>query len=289
MRAFVGLFVTVALAAVLDPGPASCGPWGNGECVQVGREDVWEWIDSDRENGEGRLELFKNGVFLGFWDVDGGYYRASLPDRWGPKEKAPPFPPPPRGVAVAAWQLDGVASERINGHEGNSYTINGRPASLQKTAAALEDDSGKLWLTVIGAQGDRKSFLDDAKKTAPDLLTRCRLWSVDAGHFSLKDRGTGKSMFPGDGKLIVYLQDQQGGVLYHGDQVSDLRKADPNWKPDQPKPDPKPTPVQPSVPSPAPQPNLQPPSPPGSGIPAPLLPLVAVLGGLAVFTVREGS
>jgi hypothetical protein len=288
MRAFVGLFVSVALAAALDAGPCvSCGPWGNGECVQVGREDVWEWIDSDRENGEGRLELYKNGVFVGFWDCNHAYYRASRPDSWGPKEAVAPFPPPPRGVA--AWQLDGVASERINGHDGNTYTINGRPASLQKTAAALEDDSGKLWLTVIGAQADRKSFLDEAKKTAPDLLSRCRLWSVDPGHFSLQDRDTGKTMFPGDGKLIVYLQDQQGCVLYHGDQVSDLRKADPNFKPDPPKPAPVPVqPTQPSTPAPPPLPAVQP-TAPSPGVPAPLLPLIAILGGLAVFTLREGA
>lgn len=198
--------------------------------------DGYSWYKrSDKPN---ELYLFRDGRQLGTWNIAEEYFLPIVGDAWGERQAGAPVPPP--GVN---WRLNGVERKKLDEDSPTCrWTINGEPVSVIEAASALlEDDSAKLWLVVSGE--GREKFLTDAKADPKlaDLLSRTRVWSVPADHFSLKDRDTGKVMFP-VGSPGVLLAAADGTELYRqvgyqGPQdLEALRKADPNLKPDTPSP-----------------------------------------------------
>jgi hypothetical protein len=125
----------------------------------------------------------------------------------------------------------------------NRYTINGREVAreLAEQAVAggtdtIPDDSGKLRLTVIGNDAERKAVLDDLTKNAALASVRDLLVVQDYPPTSWAAQGAG---FTTTGHPTIYLQKPDGTVLYHRDDyqqgpegiVSAVRKADPKYDP----------------------------------------------------------
>jgi hypothetical protein len=163
----------------------------------------------------------------------------------------------PIGQQLEQWQLKGVDREKV--HADEDYTISGRKVSRFEALIAvggnLEDDSGKLWLLLIGEEAARKKALADLKANPKmqSLLSRVRIVSQPANHFAFQDRETGESMYP-PGNPTVYLGEPDGGKLFLATQLTPddmeaLRKKDPLLKPDPVKPEPK-KPDEPKKPEP---------------------------------------
>lgn len=138
------------------------------------------------------------------------------------------------------------------------YTYKGEPVRRSDAVEMIEkgvpDDRGKLRLTVIGSEAERKRVVDDVARSpmAGQLLVQA--YAPD--HWAVKDAG-----FKTDGHPTVYVQAPAGQVLHRQDDYSDgaegllaaVRKADPNYRPDKDpdlrkKPEPKPEP--PLIPTP---------------------------------------
>lgn len=299
-RAFAILSILAVAAQIAAAGPfgifrgrGSCGPNGCAVEPTQAASPGPTWKASQMANSANRYELWHQGKFLGFWDAREGYFRAWIGgDEWGPRVEQPPHPVPDRlrnlpaeeaqKPAFEAWQTNGVQREKCQADK-DSYSINGRPATLfEAQSKMLDDDSQKLWLIVNG--DGREKVLKDLQSdpSFADLLKRTRVWSVPANHFSLLDRETGKPMFPvGDPGIYFSLADGtelHKQVGYQGPaDLEAIRKADPNWrpilprKPDPKKPDPAPTPNAPDDGKPAPS--------PGPVLPKNALPWLMLAGG----------
>jgi hypothetical protein len=266
MKQLIAAFaaITLPLVGYSQWGGGSCGPVGsprflpmvNAQPIQ--RAPHYEWKASYLKDDEGRVLLFRNGNHVGTWDAVEQYYRAydSRTETWGPREDLPPVPMPgwgpekmkrkPIGQQLEQWQLKGVDREKV--HADEDYTISGRKVSRFEALLAvgnLDDDSGKMWLLLIGDETARKKALADlkAEPKMQSLLSRVRIVSQPANHFAFQDRETGESMYP-PGNPTVYLGEPDGGKLFlatqlTADDMEALRKKDPLLKPDPVKPDPK--------------------------------------------------
>jgi hypothetical protein len=102
----------------------------------------------------------------------------------------------------------------------------------------LADDSGKLRLTVIGPEGDRRQVLDDLKGPLSDLAGQCLVQDYPPEHWAVAQAG-----FYTAGKPTIYVQAPDGTVLHRQDDYADgpeglrqafqrVRKPDPNYRPD---------------------------------------------------------
>ncbi|GAB6185697.1 hypothetical protein [Thermopirellula anaerolimosa] len=130
--------------------------------------------------------------------------------------------------------LDGSA-ERI--------TLGGRQITRAEAAQILQagsltDDSGKLRLTVIGTESDRRRVLDDLKGSLSDIANQCLVQDYPPDHWAVAGAG-----FYTAGKPTIYVQAPDGKVLHRQDDYADgaegfrqaferLRKPDPDYRPD---------------------------------------------------------
>lgn len=238
------LAIFLAFAATAAAAYAQCRSCSGGSCaVEPAAPIEPEWRFSPSQPDQ--LSLFRGSQQLGAWSLDGGYYRAIEGDRWGPKAFEAPVPIPTQ------FQRTNFGLERSQLHE-HGLSISGRPASMSEVGAALEDDSGKLWLVLTGP-GREKVIADlkaDPKYAA--FLAKCRVWSVSEKHPSLFDRATREPLGFPIGSPGVFLGRPDGTQLYTATtyagpaDLEALRKKDPDApRPDEPK---KPEPKKPDEP-----------------------------------------
>lgn len=161
-----------------------------------------------------------------------------------------PQPNPPQQEEVGQVFF-GVDAEKLTGVE--RYRVNGRDCCRQDVIDALTgdgqltDDSGKLRLTVIGQDADRKQVLSDLASNPALTPYRDRILIQD---YSPLDWAVSRVGFKTDGRPTVYIQRPDGKVLHRQDSYTSaadlaeaLRKADPNYNPANDPNLNKPTPV----------------------------------------------
>jgi hypothetical protein len=220
-----------------------CGP--NGCAVPTiqpapMRENVYEWRATGDAN---QLALYRDGVQIGnYYKAEKQYVRLDGV-HWIPREQGPPVPPPASAESVgevkAAYPNYGLDLDKIS--RDKSYSVNGKLASrddaLDAVAGKLTDDSGKMFLTIIGSKEDCAAVQRDLD-TAPALKgVRDR---VHLHCYQPSDPMVAKSGFVVTGKPTIYMQapGESGKVLHRQDEyrgpdalAEAIRKADPNYKP----------------------------------------------------------
>ena len=162
------------------------------------------------------------------------------------RQSPPPSPPQPQGQLPVVEQ-DGVQNFGIDrsglGGSAERITLGGREISRSEAtrilqAGSLDDDSGKLRLTVIGAEADRRRVLDDLNGPLADIADQCLVQDYAPDHWAVAKAG-----FYTAGKPTIYVQSPDGTVLHRQDDYADgaegfrqaferLRKPDPNYRPD---------------------------------------------------------
>jgi hypothetical protein len=136
--------------------------------------------------------------------------------------------------------IDAGWRKRAQGPE--SYTLNGehvtRESAEQSLTAdnQLTDDSGKLRLTVIGADADRNAVIADLAKAPAFAAYRDQflIQPYPPDHWAVKTEG-----FVTSGKPTIYVQAPGGKVLHRQDDyeggapalVEAIRKTQPNYDP----------------------------------------------------------
>jgi hypothetical protein len=124
---------------------------------------------------------------------------------------------------------------------GEKFTINGVPITKEQakrllTVPTLEDDSGKLRLTVIGSKDERRRVLEDLgreplNRFGPSFVVQ----AYDPADWAVANYG-----FVTTGKPTIYVQEPSGKVLHRQDDYADgavglckaleaIRKPDPNY------------------------------------------------------------
>jgi hypothetical protein len=184
------------------------------------------------------------------WYKDGAWSEPVTPP-WEEKENA--------GKADAQTNppvFFGVDPEKISPDE--HYRIGDREVSKREAieqlgapAGQIPNDAANLRLTVIGADEDRRRVLDDLAKSLALAPWKDKLVVQDYAPADWAVAGVG---FVTSGKPTLYLQQPDGKVLLRLDQYEGpdalaeaLRKADPNYRPDQ-DPNGKPKPPPPDAP-----------------------------------------
>ena len=194
---------------------------------------------------------------------------SSKPTQPSPPSPPPPSPPQPSSTATAGRaappsgpgaapaskpegqlpvvEQDGVQNFGIDrsGLSGSAerITLGGREITRSEAAhilqaGSLADDSGKLRLTVIGTEADRRRVLDDLKGPLTDITGQCLVQDYPPDHWAVARAG-----FHTAGKPTIYVQAPDGNVLHRQDDYADgaegfrqaferLRKPDPNYRPD---------------------------------------------------------
>lgn len=112
------------------------------------------------------------------------------------------------GQTELAKRNFGVSTDKIAKNE--VYSVNGRIVT-QPTGPPIPDDSGKLHLTIIGSDGERRRVLQDLA-TAPEL-------AEFRDHFSVQDYppdhwAVALCGFYTAGHPTIYLQQPSGKVLH---------------------------------------------------------------------------
>lgn len=169
---------------------------------------------------------------------------STAPDR--ASHVSPPGASKPEGqlpvVEQDGVQNFGIDRSRLNGSaerimlDGREITPSEAARILQ--AGSLADDSGKLRLTVIGTEADRRRVLDDLKGPLADIAAQCLVQDYPPDHWAVAGAG-----FYTAGKPTIYVQAPDGKVLHRQDDYADgaegfrqaferLRKPDPNYRPD---------------------------------------------------------
>lgn len=136
----------------------------------------------------------------------------------------------------------GIDRSGLNG-SAERITLDGRAITPSEAAQILQagslaDDSGKLRLTVIGAEADRRRVLDDLKGPLADIAAQCLVQDYPPDHWAVARTG-----FYTAGKPTIYVQTPDGTVLHRQDDYTDgaeglrlaferLRKPDPDYRPD---------------------------------------------------------
>jgi len=136
----------------------------------------------------------------------------------------------------------GIDRSGLNG-SAERITLDGREITRSEAAqilqaGSLHDDSGKLRLTVIGTEADRRRVLDDLKSRLADIASQCLVQDYSPDHWAVARAG-----FYTAGKPTIYVQAPDGKVLHRQDDYTDgaeglrlafeqLRKPDPDYRPD---------------------------------------------------------
>lgn len=210
------------------------GSWGPLLCAPVGaREPVLTWKSDPAQL---HWQLFQDGKHIADydWEKDEFHYLGKPP-------QAPPWGKRP--VAPAAEKVQNFGVDLSGLHQGQYYTIGGRQCTRQQAWEAIEkggqlaDDSGKLRLTVIGPEANRKQVLTDLEMS-PALAPwkgKLLVQSYAPEHWAVARVG-----FVTGGQPTIYLQQPEGKVLHRQDSYEGgaealaeaIRKADPNYKPE---------------------------------------------------------
>lgn len=175
----------------------------------------------------------------------GLYFKYLGGHRWESLPSDPPASVPEEHRGLLTKRTEpinyGVDADKLE--PGPKYKHNGQEISREEALRILgdkqlPDDKSLLRVTVIGDEARRKQVLDDLK-TSPALAAwkdKIVVKAYDPVHWAVKDSG-----FVTRGDPVVYVQDPSGKVLHRQVDYADgadglalaLRKADPNYKPDQ--------------------------------------------------------
>ena len=203
-----------------------------------------EW-HADPDNA-GYFYLYRGPKQIGAWHPDGRGYLELLGDGNWSEARQPPIPLPT--AAVSNFGLD---VNRVSGEA--RYCLNGKEVSRREAFAAfgnLTDDSGKLRLTIVGDAELRQRVRADLA-AHPDLLAlrdRLLVQNYSPEHWAVAGVGfaPGITLQPApdaNGKAPVLFR----AVVYQGPEhlAEAIRKADPNYRPEN---DPQPGKTNPSTP-----------------------------------------
>ncbi len=136
----------------------------------------------------------------------------------------------------------GIDRAGLNG-SAERITLDGRQITRSEAtqilqAGSLADDSGKLRLTVIGTEADRRRVLQDLQGPLRDIAEQCLVQDYPPDHWAVTGVG-----FYTAGRPTIYIQAPDGSVLHRQDDYNDgaeglrkafqcLRKPNPNYQPD---------------------------------------------------------
>jgi len=136
----------------------------------------------------------------------------------------------------------GIVRAGLNGSN-ERITLDGREITRSEAerilqAGSLNDDSGKLRLTVIGTEADRRRVLQDLQGPLRDIAEQCLVQDYPPDHWAVTGAG-----FYAAGRPTIYIQAPDGSVLHRQDDYNDgaeglrkafqcLRKPNPNYQPD---------------------------------------------------------
>jgi len=219
-----------------------CGPNGCAVPMQVVpmRQNVYEWRETGIAN---QLALYRDGVQIGNYYIKEKQYARFENGTWTAREQGPPVPPPASteqvGDVKAAYPNYGLDLDKIN--RDKSYSVNGRLSSredaLDAVAGKLTDDSGKMFLTIIGSKEDCAAVQKDIDEAPALKGVKDR---VHLHCYQPNDPMVAKAGFVVSGKPTIYMQAPGGSgkVLHRQDEyrgpdalAEAIRKADPSYKP----------------------------------------------------------
>jgi hypothetical protein len=222
-------FLAAVLAAAQCPGGSCPLPARNVTPVRL------EWRFHDEEPQ--RAYLYLDGLQAGGYDVERDQWRHFDADKnvWGDPQAL--FPRRCVGAAAEVPNF-GVMQTKLNGSTSH-HSINGRSVTEEDALAALQgkltDDSQKLRLTIIGPQEKRQVVLADwnASPSLAALKDKVLVQGYDPTHWAVANAG-----FRTTGQPNIYLQAPDGKVLHRQDDyrgpdklAEAIRKADPNYQP----------------------------------------------------------
>lgn len=253
----MNMTLVCSLASLAQCGPSGCSPTfatPRPAFVAPAQSPVpprasceWRTINSEPAHHK---YLFVGGVQVGCLDTREGFFRPYHAGVWGAKEYCDlqhiRGTPQQLEIAPVGEYPTGVVQEKLG--EGPPVKISGKPATKREAMDALTgsvpDDRAKLFLTIIGAEADRKRVLADlADPSLREFRERLHVNDYPPDHWALRPG------FVHDGKPVtISLQAPPdargfGKELAHVTEyegVETLRKIDPNYKPlrpRQPEPD----------------------------------------------------
>jgi hypothetical protein len=165
-----------------------------------------------------------------------GAWRSPEPAPWRVKEGERNTPTPP-------FQNFGVVREKISHEE--KHHVNGAPTSKQAAheaiaAGALEDDSKKGHLTIIGNAADRQKVIADLDQHA-ELARLKSDYHIQA--YGPADWAVAETGFVTSGTPTIYCQAPGGQVLFRKDRyegpenlAEELRRLRPDYDPKKDRP-----------------------------------------------------
>ncbi len=163
--------------------------------------------------------LYKGGVQVGAWSHKWNHYRPynAKANVWGEVSEPPVKAPIARPIISQVEPNFGIDLDKMHPREKPTYRDkHGAEISRQEAFAALKDipnDGGKLWLTVIGSEADRKKVTDDLPA---DLKEKLRVNSYPPDHWAVADG------FITTGKPTVYLQAPDGTNIHRQDDYGGI-------------------------------------------------------------------
>jgi hypothetical protein len=236
--------------------------------VPTPAEPVCRWEKGQASAGELCWYRYKHGQLVAGWIPSSNTFRWYKDGAWS-DPVAPPWEEEERARASkVVARVDppvffGVDPDKISPSE--RYRIGAREVSKREAIQELgapggqiPNDAANLRLTIIGSEEERRRVLEDLTKSAALASWRDKLVVQDYAPADWAVSGVG---FVTSGKPTLYLQQPDGKVLLRLDQYDGpeplaeaLRKADPNYRPDQdpngkPRPQPPDASGSPSVPS----------------------------------------
>jgi hypothetical protein len=210
----------------------------------------WKQRDGDQ------WDLFLDGAHVGSYRTSTDTYWPALPGgRFGDATLPPVAVPAKAWPSKEVWDklhgrkemLTGVISEKI---EGPAYSTNSGALSRQQAfdklnhaaASMLRDDSGRIWVTVVGSEASRKPVEDYLKNHAGKEKMVVNGygrddWQVAPEKFGALPAGEPVVLIQGrampNGTAFAYWLQTSGSLadVERGANEA-LRRADPNWKPD---------------------------------------------------------
>jgi hypothetical protein len=215
------MFLTVVLGQLACP---------DGKCPNQPPGVEWR----SRAEEPDRAYLFVAGRQLGGYDRSANEWRDFDPDT-GAWSQPRPLVSKRHATAVQDF---GVMREQLAANE-ERHWLNGGAVSGREARAAiggLDDDSGKLRLTIIGSETERRAVLNDLE-TDPELSPlrdQLLVQSYPPDHWTVAGAG-----FVRSGKPTIYLQLPDGVVRHRQDEyrgpaklAEAIRRANPHYRPE---------------------------------------------------------
>ena len=279
----------VMLPTLLTVAALSVGQWSGGRCAPASggwsaapQVESYRWIEADAE----QVALYRGSMQVGTYVLSEGVFYRLAPGvqgagRWSVAECPIAAPPQAQGRAkvqrqpvVTTEEDKGLFGVIQAGISDNKYSLKGREITRKQCLEAIEggeltDDSGLMWLTVVGDEALRAKVKGDlAGPTLAAFRGKIKAKYYDPSHWAVKDVGfrPGIHIEAGDGASLWRQEDYQHGAagLFAALEWCD-RKTRPDYDPNKdpgpgapwrrPEP-PKPAPdKQPDAPAPAPSDN----------------------------------